>query len=249
MRRKGEEFPAYAVVRQCLVESEIEASDGWEFRNGVSALSGEMDSWLIAVTDWLAVLTDQNFLQLGSSQLSVSEIGFHAWSGDEAGTRHTPSGSNLFNVQRPPDAISANDLERGVQLARKCHRPETEWLLIRDARSLASEGEYRRAVLDAGSAAELALTALLETHLYPAGDPIREALIDRCRTLGALKDLALQLIPEKVPEQLQDDVIAPRNDAVHRADEPVTRNTAEKAIVKAIEVVATAYPIPDVLGV
>ncbi|MGY4648396.1 hypothetical protein [Mycobacterium sp. URHB0021] len=249
MREKGEEFPAYAIVHRCVIESEIEASDEWEFRNGVSALSREMDSWLIAVTDWLAALTDQNFVQLGSSQLSVSEIGFRAWSGDEAGRRHTSSGSNLINVRREPEAVSAKELHVCMHLARKCHKPPTEWLLIRDARSLAAEGESRRAVLDAGSAAELALTALLETHLYPAGDKIRKALFERYTTLGSLKELALKLIPDKVPGQLQEDVITPRNRAVHQADEPVTRDTAAKAIAKAAEVVATAHPIPDVLGV
>ncbi len=90
-------------------------------------------------------------------------------------------------------------------------------------------------MLDAGTAAELALTALLETHLYPTGDPIQEALFDRYKTLGGLKDLALQLIPDKVPDQLKPELITPRNAAAHRAKEDVPKETAVKAIAKAAE--------------
>jgi HEPN domain-containing protein len=95
---------------------------------------------------------------------------------------------------------------------------------------------------EAGTAAELALTNLLETHLYPAGDAIREVLLDR-KTLGALKDLALKLIPDKVPQQLTDDLITPRNAAVHKPREEVSRDAAQKAIAKAAEVVQEAYPL------
>jgi hypothetical protein len=116
-------------------------------------------------------------------------------------------------------------------------------LLIRDARSLAMAGQTRRALLDAGTAAELAMTALLETYLFPSGEPIQKALFERYKTLGGLKELALQLIPQKVPQQLQDDLIEPRNDAIHRADEPVSGATALKAIAKAVELVALLHPI------
>jgi HEPN domain-containing protein len=247
--QRGESSPSYAVVRQCIVESHIEAGDEDEFRNRVSAMSRELDDWFEAITDWLAALTDHNFVQLGSKQLSVSELGFNAWSGDESGRRHTMCGLNLTKVPRRSEAVKADQLRTCMFLARKSRKPPDEWLLIRDARSLAFEGQYRRAVLDAGSAAELALTAMLATHIYPSGDAIREALFDPYRTLGDLKKLALKLIREKVPEGLDEDLIAPRNVAVHKADEPVTRQTAETAILKAIEVVSTAHPIPEVLGV
>ena len=244
-----EATPSYAVVHQCIVESSIDAGDEWEFRKGVSEFSRKMDRWWLAFTDWLAALTDQNFVRLGSAQLSVSELGFRAWSGDQHGHRHTQTGSYFSEVPREPEPVTVEHLRKCMRLASKGDRPPTEWLLIRDARSLAAEGEYRRAVLDAGSAAELALTALLETHLYPAGDEIRKALFDRYRTLGGLKDLAEQLVRAKLPDQLQDNLITPRNHAVHRPHEPVTRGTATLAIAKAAEVVASAYPIPDVLGV
>jgi hypothetical protein len=236
-------------VRQCIVESHIEAGDENEFHNGVSAMSRELDDWFEAITDWLAALTDHNFVQLGSKQLSVSELGFSAWSGDEHGRRHTMCGLNLTIVPRQSEAVTADQLRTCMYLGAK--EPQaSDRMAVDSGRAVARlRRPVSTAVLDAGTAAELALTAMLEPHIYPSGDAIREALFDRYRTLGDLKKLALKLIREKVPEGLEEDLIAPRNLAVHKADKPVTRQTAKKAILKAIEVVSTAHPIPDVLGV
>lgn len=243
MTERGAKFPDYAEVHQCIVHSEIEATDKWEFLNGAKALACDLDVWWRAFTDWLGALTNQDFVQLGSKQLSVREHGFCAWSGDEAGQRHTSTGSNLFVVPGRPDVLSVEHLQTCMKLARKCDEPPIEWLLIRDARSLSKAHEYRRAVLDAGTAAELALVALLEDHLYPAGDDVRRALFDRYKTLGGLKDLASKLIPQKVPERLTDELIKPRNAAVHKAKDPVSKETAIKAINKAAELVAILHPI------
>jgi hypothetical protein len=243
MRVNGEQYPHYAEVQQCIIHSEIDAKDEWEFRNGVSAFGKELDAWWRAFTGWLGILLVQDFTQLGVTQLSILEYGFHAWSGDEAGQRHTPSGSALTVVRPIPELVTADILRTCADLARKSHEPPTEWVLIRDARSLAIAGEDRRALLDAGTAAELALTALLETHLFPSGEAIQKALFERYKTLGGLKDLALQLIPQKVPEQLQDDLITPRNDAIHTGEQPVSRATALKAIAKATELVALLHPV------
>jgi hypothetical protein len=239
----GEQYPHYAEVQQCIIHSEIKAKDEWEFRNGVSAFGKELDAWWRAFTGWLGILLVQDFTQLGVTQLSILEYGFHAWSGDEAGQLHTPSGSALAVVSPIPELVTAEILCTCADLARKSREPPTEWLLIRDARSLAIAGQDRRALLDAGAAAELALTALLENYLFPSGEAIQKALFERYKTLGGLKDLAMQLIPQKVPEHLQDELITPRNDAIHKAEQPVSRATALKAIAKATELVALLHPV------
>lgn len=242
-RVNREEFPHYAEVQQCIIHSEIEAKDEWEFREGVRSFGVELDSWWRAFTAWLGVLIVQDFTQLGRTQLSILEYGLHVWSGDEEGHLHTSTGSASSVVPLMPELITADRLRTCADLARKCHEPPIEWLFIRDARSLSTAGEYRRAVLDAGTAGELALTALLEDHLFPSGDAIQQALLKRYKTLGGLKDLALQLIPTKVPDQLQGDLIEPRNTAMHKATEPVSRQTATKAVTKAAELVALVHPI------
>ena len=43
--------------------------------------------------------------------------------------------------------------------------PSLAWILLRDARSLAAADQRRRAVIDAATAAELAVTAMLDDLL------------------------------------------------------------------------------------
>lgn len=239
----GEDYPSFALVDQLLFYAELAVSDEWEFRNAVSALGREIDEWWVAFTDWLGVLTVQDFSRLGGALPSVLATGFHAWSGDADKHRHTPCGSALFVVPPNPEVLSTDHVRTAMYLSAKSRRPPVEWLLIRDARSLSHRGEHRRAVLDAGSAAELALVALLETHLYPSGPAIQEAMLNRYKTLGGLRDLAFRLIPDKVPAHLTDELIEPRNIAVHNAAEDISRETATTAIDKAAQLVDVAYPI------
>jgi hypothetical protein len=49
------------------------------------------------------------------------------------------------------------------------HYPPAEWLFIRDARSLLSAGDFRRAVIDACTAAELSVTALIDRKFDQPG--------------------------------------------------------------------------------
>ena len=239
----GEDYPSYALVDQLIFYTELAASDQWDFRKSVSALGREVDEWWVAFTDWLDVLTVQDFSLLGGVPPSILASGFHGWSGDASNQRHTPCGSAMFTVPSNPGILSADHVHKCMYLSERARRPPTEWLLIRDARSLSHRGDHRRAVLDAGSAAELALTALLETHLYPSGEAIKDAMLNRYRTLGGLKDLASMLIPDKVPDQMTSELIEPRNIAVHKAADPVSRETAQKAIDKAAELVEFAHPI------
>lgn len=231
----GEEFPTYAAVNSCLIYADIEASNADEFRRKVSAFARELDAWWTAFTDWLGVISVQHFAGLGRRPRRILEYGVHAWSGDKSGYRHTGCGSNEFVVPAEPDTLTSAQLNQCMRLARNSARPAIEWRLIADARSLSVAHEYRRAVLEAGTAAELALTALLEPEVSSG---LREG-----KTLGGLKDLALEWIPHKVPVQLKEDLVDPRNDAMHRARDDVSRDTALKAIAKAAEVVGRAYPL------
>jgi hypothetical protein len=143
----GEEFPTYAKVHSCLVYADIEASDQWEFRKNVTAFTRELDEWWTAFTDWLGVVSVQEFVGLGRKQRSILEYGVNAWSGDDAGQRQTACGSAAYTVPGEPDKLTKEQLHQCMRLARKCNRPTTEWQLIADARSLSKAGERRRAVL------------------------------------------------------------------------------------------------------
>ncbi len=234
MTEPDEKFPGYAAVHSCLVYASVQASDEDDFRKKVSGFTRELDAWWTAFTDWLGVMSVQNFVGLGRRPRSILEHGVHAWSGDQQGNRHTACGAVVHVVPAEPETLTRAEIERAMVLARHSTRPPVAWRLIADAGPLLMGRENRRAVLEAGTAAELALHALLEQE-------IPGIQLDR-HTLGMLRDEADRRIPQLLPGHVRDDLVLPRNDAIHRASEEPDRPTAAQAVVKAAEVVQAAYP-------
>jgi HEPN domain-containing protein len=236
------ELPAY--VRQCIVGARVEAENEEQFRTAVSALAGEIDPWWSSFADWIGVLTAQDHVGLGSRRHSILEYGVQAWSGDESGVRRAGSARLSANVRPYPEVLGRAQLQRAMNLAASGQRPPTEWLFIRDARSLLGSGEFRRAVIDAATAAELTLTALLDRHFAATstGTKISEALLDRSQTLGGRCKLVNELMPGTLPARFQQEVTEPRNLAAHKGN-LLTREAGEAAVAKATELVEVAYPL------
>ena len=158
---EGKTIPIYAQVFQCVVASSVEARDKEEFQDAACAVGKELAVWWDSVSDWLGVLTVQDFVRLGKRQESTLAKGFHAWSGDANGVRRAGITSVEHNVGGAGvEVLEREQLQRAMTLAANETQPFDEWLFIRDARSLLRAGEFRRAIIDAGSAAELAVENL-----------------------------------------------------------------------------------------
>ena len=87
-----------------------------------------------------------------------------------------------------------------------------ERLHLSDARSLHNNGQWRRAVIDAATAAEVGITSWIDSN---AEADVRDSLARNPRTLGALWRLYRDL-GGAVPANFQQVVVNPRNDAAHR---------------------------------
>jgi HEPN domain-containing protein len=246
MNRDGT-WPAYnAEVRQCIVATTVEAGNDEQFREAARVFAGELAAWWASVTDWLGVLTTQDFVGLGTQRRSILSDGFHAWSGDANGIRRASTGSAVGVVPGHVEPLDRDQLQRAFDLAASEQHAPAEWLFIRDARSLLRARDYRRAVLDAGAASELAMGKLIRTHLDGKNveESVKKALRQRYRALEGNTDLLRQLRPDLLPDQIKDDLIKPRNTAGHGGNS-LTYAQAQKAIETATEVVEHAYPLAD----
>lgn len=129
-------WPAYnAAVRQCIVATTVEAGNDEQFREAAKVVADELAVWWASVSDWLGVLTAQDFVGLGTQQRSILSDGFHAWSGDAEGIRRAGYGSAIHVVPGLVEALNPDQLQRAMDLGASGQRPPAEWLLIRDARS------------------------------------------------------------------------------------------------------------------
>jgi hypothetical protein len=95
-------------------------------------------------------------------------------------------------------------------------------------------------VLDAATAAEIALTTLRD-HVLASNDPkVGEYVQERAQQIGRLVGF-LTKQGQALPDRIQQEIAEPRNKAIHEGREP-DEETAAKSLRKAEEVLDLAFP-------
>jgi hypothetical protein len=170
------------------------------------------------------------------------------WSGDEDSYRvNATIDTSLPVVSDDVEILDHRTLTGCMRLAGDGTQPPDAWLFIRDARSLVNARQYRRAVLDAGTAAELAMTALIDgkhTHLNFLE---REKLLEKHRGLWEMSCLMVQSQAGTRPAGLQKDLAEPRNRAAHDGA-ALSEAKAIAAIAIAVDLVEQLHPLQGLLA-
>jgi hypothetical protein len=241
----GGDNPKYAHVLQCVIHSEVAATDDETFQAAAAKFGDELSDWWALVCDWLDVLTLQDFAGLGRAQRSILDDSVQMWSGDCDGVRR--AGVNyqvMAGAMNWVEVLDRQRIELAMSLAASNSSPHIEWLFLRDARSLLNAREYRRALIDACTAAELSVTALIDRKFDLAGtsQTDRKDQFSKNHGLSNLIALHNSFRTGKLPKRLYQEVGAPRNNAAHVGGLS-SESEARKAISKSAEVVNLAYPL------
>ena len=206
------------------------------------SVPAELDSWWELFSSWVAVLTHQDpreyFRLPGMTRREP------IWTFVNGDGRRIHSAITEDAVRRLYDIepLDEDTVRACIELTRIGEFPPAEWTFIRDARSAVLAKDYRRAVIDAGTAAELAITELLDQRLAGADPTLSEALLKRARALEGrstlMKELKAGIEPAGFTAQLKN----PRNNAAHKGQAP-TRETAQQAIEVAVQLVEQSTPL------
>lgn len=248
-----------ALVIRCRFYTTVEASDEDEWEVATKRFLGELDNWWTRFTAWVGVVTGQDFIGLGGYMLQGTTAGaIRTWTGDADGRRVGQGIRSMFPPARygiPSVKLGLADMQRCVNATGR-EDPPAEWSLIRDARLLLNSGHIRRAVLDVGTAAELAMTLLVDRHLDDTNtdEAVKKAIIERYDSLGAMNDLLRSFKPDLLSPNVQTDLIALRNIAIHGRNrsgkrwDQITVDEAIKAFQTAAAIVDAAHPLVDLLA-
>lgn len=206
---------AAAIRRVGLVVSVPDESLKEERQAMAAALYEAVDDWRSLVGDWLEVVFGQTLRLPSSRERPGQAIAPWLWSHD-GGSRVLLHNQGPLTAlgSRGDKAVDAQTLQQVCTAAGKEHTPPLAWLLTRNARHQHSRGEHRGAVLDAGTAAELALSKVLLERQVNLGD---------VQTLGSLVGLAQNPkhgVP--CPTDAKDALVCVRNDAAHRGRRPTS---------------------------
>jgi hypothetical protein len=234
--------PEFAIVERVRFYTTLTASSDDEFQAAVDDFREELEDWWIRFTSWVGVLTSQEFDAFAESRGDdpEAESWLAMWTGNADGQRATDHSVGLdssVSHRLPMDVLDFVGFQACVSATgRQVPLPAT-WDLIRDARLGPRAGQFRRAVLDAGTAAELAVIALIDKYLDDGGvdQKVQKALRKRYTTLGQNAELLKALRPDFPLAKLRKELIAPRNEAAHGDYSPAMEE-AQSAVEAANEI-------------
>jgi len=241
-------FLDHAYVFRCGYYAELPASDAGEADTVWDEFNSEFKFWWEAFTSWAAILASQDLV--GPPEWAWSGPDMEGWLMDP---HEQPAGFKTRTILKTDSpthrVLELQDLQACVTAAGNQGLPPVEWLFIRDARSWLNAGEYRRALIDAGSAAELAMTELIDKYLDDANalEPVRKALKNSSNNLGGKKQMLNLLRPGLLHDRVEEGLIKKRNGAAHKNEE-YTQEVTRAALDIAITIVESAYPLASYLG-
>lgn len=238
-----------AVVLRCRFATTLKAADDQDFEATAQRFLGELDDFWTRFTSWVGILTGQDFVGLGGDPGGLTRTRpLYTWTADQNEQRADMNWRYFPPPNRgiPQRQLRLDELQMCAATAGN-ESPPAEWLLIRDARSLLGAGQNRRAIIDAATAAEVAMTALIDRHLAATDGPVRRALAEKYRALEGRESLLRLLKPGLLSDQLKRDLIYPRNRATHAGRE-FTDVQAEAAVSMATSIVERAHPLDSLLS-
>jgi len=238
--------PTSVVIEKLGYVTEGRAGNDTEFQHTLYHFEKDKRDWWSRLVEWIGVVTSQDLIELGRKPSNPHFYGI-TMRIDDVSNDQEPGFCSINFDDQPPlcgSPLTRAQLDRCMKLAGNTQRPPLAWLLLRDARSLYRSTEYRRAILDAGTATELALTALIDSYAARSGNPELVETMRNTQMLGPKLALALQYVPDSVPDHLRSRVIKPRNRATHEGEQ-TERGVAEFALNAATELIVNAYPLSD----
>jgi hypothetical protein len=248
--KKGIEGPGAAHVNGVALRFPIPEGDAGE-PSGMAAnlarrLYESIGDWLKRLRLWIEVASGQDLDPTVATPVIRADLNlFHV---DDQGSAERIQDERPITIEA---SVERNYLDKAtwqavLNRASAIEEPPIERLLLHDARMGLRRHHPRRAVLDAGTAAEIALSRLLDAELAGSSAAVGEMVRRQNRELGRLIS-ALQALGVGLPDKLQPKLVEPRNTAIHSGQEPDIA-VARSAVTLAGEVVEQAVPMKRLLG-
>lgn len=244
----GPAIDGAAWVRRVRLAVSAAAVDEAAAAGVATRLYREVDGWWDRVAEWAEVVTGQQLR--GDGQRSVYRVGggLSLWAGSADDVRMLGSVEPILLMGSRRDV--ALDKAAWTAILAKVDsgvRPPLPWRVARSAQFALRAGDARRAVIDAGTAAELALTALLDKRLSGVEKNVAEQLLSKSKMLG-MKSALHKALGGPLRDDFRQVLIEPRNEAAH-AGATFTREVAAAALGAAVELVELANPRSQLLRV
>jgi len=207
-------------------------------------LAHRIDYWFDQLRGWIEIITGQDLdPEHRVYDAQAPGHGLHTWNPDLADFQ--PPG--LLTMSTPHILPLPAEAWRSVLAeVEQGNEPPLEELLSRDARAAHRRGHYRRAIIDAATAADIVLNRLVENSVETLPSALQLEVEDpkKIRTFGRNITIADQAeIQLAVPVHRLRKLNDARNDAVHHGHAPSASKVA-KIVQISIDLLASHGPYP-----
>jgi hypothetical protein len=232
----GSVIPVLACIKRVRLLFPVSKGDAANVNLG-PALDNLLGPWWDTLSAWIEVTTGQDLATFGDRRPKQPQT-FHLWGGNADGTMKPLAMMFQATGFPPHHPLPSDGLRRCLAAVAEGRVAPPERLHLSDARSLHNNGQWRRAVIDAATAAEVGITSWIDANAAPE---VAADLAQRPPTLGRLWRMYSELGGE-VPDNFQELVVNPRNDAAHRGMS-LTSEQSAKAIDATAELLKSTTPL------
>lgn len=217
----GDPKEGHFAAERCYVRVKVESAAD-ELEEKSKRLAYLIRFWFYRTVDWIEVLTGQDLYE--------HERPYNERDNRPYGSLYLHDGDNYTDVTHrdgmwmspwPVDeSLTPERWRFSLKKASEHERPPLELLVMRDANQALMREHFRKAVVDAGSAVEIALTRRIREKLATKNEAhVIEELLRSHPTLGRRLGLARKLGLD-LPEDAHEELVEPRNRTVHRGETP-----------------------------
>jgi hypothetical protein len=175
--------------------------------------------WRSLFVDYLELLTKQRRVPRVQVHYQSSDLQLFCWS-EEGKAEHFHDADPIkisAMLSSGDDALTTNQLDRICKLSSSSKDLEIEYRIQLEAYRALGVGDFRKAIIEAAVAAEIALTKAIQIRLAEDKVSYADKLLSKFRMLGARIELA-KIIGIHLPEDLFNKLVEPRNQVIHLAE-------------------------------
>lgn len=208
---------AESEVKRMLLEFsvlEIEA------KTTANAINFAFPAWYAMFVDYFELVTKQRLYSNGEIKLSVANLNLFTWNEEGSAVRcHDPIDNTVeITVSDRVSHLNPLQLSEICKYCSSAQQPALAYRIILEAYRAFSAGDYRKAVIEAATAAEIVLGQEIKSTLVKTKVSYADQLLKKYRMLSGRFELAKMVglgLPELDYKTL---LIEPRNEIVHKAD-------------------------------
>ncbi len=191
----------------------------WSLEEVAKACISDFPGWCRSLTDWIEVLTgnDLNTAHSVDETLDPSRWTSAAWIKSTPGSadyEYVNPAINIYDHDENP--MYSTHWSAAIRAANAGRQLPDIWALLRDARSAQRRRQYRRAILDAATAAELIVDQELRNRLLKANSiPFVDKLLKNTWQVSRRMDL-MAAQGMWLPTGIRKDLTDLRNQVIHK---------------------------------